>query len=446
MNMDDFDGIIHVDVLWMSVQWQGEMVVQSRRRFLRQCALATSAWVSAACARPAPSAPTFFATPAAQVELPTLTPRTTAQPTRTPQVVIPTSVVFPPPPAPGAPSFADAGGLRALQTDAEREGVLHIIGMPRDWLKYGQIIDLFQRKYAVSVVELYPEYGSRDVAEYLKTSVLDTNLMVPDVVELGATYGASLKTQNFLQPYRPEHWNDIPVDIKDQDAYWYGTYYGIMSFAVNRSMVANPPQTWADLSNEEYRGYIGLTGMPTDSLQSFYAVLAASLAAAPTGLDDIRFGIETMRSLRDMGNLVSFSATHETFLRTQPSIMPIWSYLGLSLRDFALGNPAVDVVIPAQPLGSPFIHAINAYAPHSAAARLWIEHLYSAEVQTIWLESYAVPARFSALNRVRTFSNQLLAKFPSPKLLDACSFANVNQILNASAVLNDQWRNIVDEG
>jgi len=196
------------------------MVLKQRRQFLRRCALLGGAFVNAACTSRPPEQPSFFATPAAAVELPTETPRVT--PTRTPQptVAIPTSVAFPSPPAPGVVSFAESGGLARLQAEALREGTLVLVGIPRDWLKYGQIIDLFKQKYPLNVVELYPEYGSRDTVDYVRSAALDANLISPDVMELGASYGVSMRNNGFLQPYRTEHWDDINPDIKDSDVYW----------------------------------------------------------------------------------------------------------------------------------------------------------------------------------------------------------------------------------
>jgi putative spermidine/putrescine transport system substrate-binding protein len=419
-----------------------QMVLKQRRQFLRRCALLGGAFVNAACTSRPPEQPSFFATPAAAVELPTETPRVT--PTRTPQptVAIPTSVAFPSPPAPGVVSFAESGGLARLQAEALREGTLVLVGIPRDWLKYGQIIDLFKQKYPLNVVELYPEYGSRDTVDYVRSAALDANLISPDVMELGASYGVSMRNNGFLQPYRTEHWDDINPDIKDSDGYWYGTYYGVMSFAVNRGVVANPPSTWADLANQEYIDKVGLTGSPIDSLQALYAVMAATLEVTG-GLDDVRPGIELMRRLKDAETLVSLQATNQRLLSGDTTIIPMWSYLALALRDFALGNPAVDVVVPQAALGSPFLHGINAYAQHPAAARLWIEHLYSAEVQQIWLESNAMPARFTALNRLGTFAPKLLERFPALRSMERCTFATVNQVAMASSLVAEQWNSIM---
>ncbi len=37
-----------------------------------------------------------------------------------------------------------------------------------------------------------------------------------------------------------------------------------------------------------------------------------------------------------------------------------------------------------------YSQAINKDAPHPAAARLWMEYLYSAEGQNLWLKGYAL--------------------------------------------------------
>jgi putative spermidine/putrescine transport system substrate-binding protein len=50
------------------------------------------------------------------------------------------------------------------------------------------------------------------------------------------------------------------MSIKDAEGHWYADYYGVMSFIVNKDLVENVPQDWADLLKPEYAGHGGAGG------------------------------------------------------------------------------------------------------------------------------------------------------------------------------------------
>ena len=60
--------------------------------------------------------------------------------------------------------------------------------------------------------------------------------------------------------------------------------------------------------------------------------------------------------------------------------------------------PSWKVVVPDDALvAGYYFQAINADAPHPAAARLWQEFLYSDEGQNLWLAGGARPVRADAM-------------------------------------------------
>src|SRR5690606_36632299 len=87
------------------------------------------------------------------------------------------------------------------------------------------------------------------------------------------------KDEGLLQPYKVATWDEIPNSIKDADGFWYGDYYGVLSFMVNKDLVENTPTDWADLLKPEYAGQVALAGDPRASNQAILGVLAAGMAA-----------------------------------------------------------------------------------------------------------------------------------------------------------------------
>ena len=72
-----------------------------------------------------------------------------------------------------------------------------------------------------------------------------------------------------------------------------------------------------------------------------------------------------------------------------------WDYLGAAA---AANVDTWKTVVPSEAVvAGYYFQAINADAPHPAAARLWEEYLYSDEGQNLWLKGGARPVRGDAM-------------------------------------------------
>src|ERR1044072_5432852 len=128
---------------------------------------------------------------------------------------------------------APAGNMDALIAAAKEEGTLTTIALPHDWCNYGEVIDGFKSKYGLEVNELNPDAGSGDEVEAIKANKDNKGPQAPDVIDVGFAFGDSSKKDQLIQPYKVSPWDTIPDDAKDPDGYWYGDYYGVLSFLVN---------------------------------------------------------------------------------------------------------------------------------------------------------------------------------------------------------------------
>src|SRR6266511_5087615 len=207
-------------------------------------------------------------------------------------------------PATEAPATeAPAADMDALIAAAKEEGTLTTIALPHDWCNYGEVIDTFKSKYGLEVNELTPDAGSGDEVEAIKANKDNKGPQAPDVIDVGFSFGASSKEENLIQPYKVSTWDSIPNEVKDADGNWYGDYYGVLSFAVNKDAVKNVPQDWADLLKPDYKGQIALAGDPRTSNQAILTVYAAALANGGS-LDDAKPGLDFFAKLNESGNLV----------------------------------------------------------------------------------------------------------------------------------------------
>ncbi|WP_128515334.1 ABC transporter substrate-binding protein [Tabrizicola thermarum] len=339
-----------------------------------------------------------------------------------------------------------AQSLAEIEAAAKAEGMLTTIALPHDWCGYGDVIAGFKAKYPeISVNELNPDAGSADEIEAIKANKDNKGPQAPDVIDVGLAFGPQAKAEGLTQAYKVATWDEIPEGIKDADGHWYGDYYGVMSFLVNKDLVQNVPQDWADLLKPEYAGQVALAGDPRASNQAILAVLAAGMStgAAP-GEAAGKAGLEFFKQLNDAGNFVPVIGKAGTLAQGTTPIVIMWDYNALAARDTLAGNPPVEVVVPKSGvLAGVYVQAISAYAPQPNAAKLWMEYLYSDEGQLGWLKGYCHPARFNAMVAAGKVPQDLLDALPPAAAYEAAYFPTLEEVDANKAAVTGGWDAVV---
>jgi putative spermidine/putrescine transport system substrate-binding protein len=339
-----------------------------------------------------------------------------------------------------AASMAAPMTMDELIAAAQAEGTLTTIALPDDWCNYRKMIDTFKEKYGLEVNELDPNAGSNDELEAIKANIGNTGPQAPDVVDVGLSFGPLAKEQGLLMPYKVATWDDIPDEVKDADGYWWGDYYGVLTFEVNKDVVSESPADWADLLKPEYANMIALAGDPRSSNQAIQTVYASALANGGS-LDDAQPGLDFWKQVVEAGNFVPTIAKPGTIAQGETPITIRWNYNALSNRDALAGNPDIDVVVPETGrFAGVYVQGISAYAPHPNAAKLWQEFLYSDEGQLIWMEGYCYPIRYQAMLEAGTIPQELLDKLPD---VSGAVFPTLEQLNAASALITENWDSVV---
>ncbi len=346
-------------------------------------------------------------------------------------------------PASAAPaSEAPADPMQALVDAAKAEGTLTTIALPHDWCNYGGVIDGFKAKYGLAVNELDPNAGSGDEVEAIKANKDNPGPQAPDVIDVGLAFGPTAKADGLIQPYKVATWDTIPDSAKDADGFWYGDYYGVLSFEVNTAAVTNVPADWSDLLKPEYANQVALAGDPLASNQAIQTVFAASLANGGS-LDDASKGLDFFKELNAKGNFVPVIAKPGTIASGETPITIRWTYNALANRDSsaASGGPEIKVVVPTSGrFAGVYVQAISAYAPHPNAAKLWMEYLYSDEGQNLWLDGYCHPIRYENLIATNAVPAEALAKLPD---VAGAVFPSLDQLNAAKALITTEWPTVV---
>ncbi len=331
-----------------------------------------------------------------------------------------------------------ARNMADLEKAAKAEGSLNVIALPPDWSNYGNIIKAFHKKYGITVNSAAPDDSSAEEITAIKT--LKGQSRGPDAVDVAPSIALLGVQEKLFTPYKVETWDSIPANMKDPSGYWYGDYYGAISFGVNTKVVKNVPKSWSDLTKPEYKGMVSINGNPTSAGDAFAAVYAAALANGGS-LDDIEPGIEFFAHLKKIGNWTPTNCLPANIAKGTTPIAIEWDYLNIAYNVQFNGSPPVQTVIPSSgKFGNFYCQAISAYAPTPAAARLWEEFLYSDEGQLLYLAGFAHPARYAALAKAGKIPASLQSKLPPASEYDGIVFPNNAQTTKAANTLAAKWQ------
>jgi len=336
-----------------------------------------------------------------------------------------------------ATSVADFGDLAALEEAAKAEGALNVIALPRNWANYGEILDAFAEKYPeITINEANPDGSSQD--EIDAATNLAGQDTAPDVFDLGAA--VALANTDMFAPYQVETWDDIPDELKDPDGLWVGDYGGYMSIGYDPDAV-DAPESLDDLLDEQYRGKVAINGDPTQAGSAFAAV---GLAAVQNGgdLDDFQPGIDFFEELNAAGNFLKVDPDTSTVTSGETPVVFDWDYLNAGLTTELEGQRNWEVVVlPGTGYAGYYNQAINADAPHPAAARLWQEFLYSDEGQNLWLAGGARPVRAEAMVDAGTIDDELYDALPEAS--EETVVPSQEQSDAAATLLGENWASAV---
>ncbi|MDH0343012.1 ABC transporter substrate-binding protein, partial [Chromobacterium haemolyticum] len=336
-------------------------------------------------------------------------------------------------------AFAD--NLNALIQAAKKEGELNVIALPHDWCGYGGVIAGFKAKYGIKVNELNPDAGSADELEAIKANKSNKGPQAPDVIDVGLSFGPQAKAAGLLQPYKVSNWKTIPDSVKDKDGYWYGDYYGVLAFEVNKDLVSKTPTDWSDLLKPEYKNAVALAGDPRAANQAIQGVFAAGLSQSKGNVAKAAdAGLKFFAQLNKNGNFVPVIGKAASLAQGSTPIVIRWDYNALADRDTLKGNPKVEVVVPKTGVvAGVYAQGISAYAPHPNAAKLWQEYLFSDEGQLAWLKGYCHPTRFNDLAARKKIPQDLLSQMPDAAAYKKALFPTLEQQEAYKAVITKQW-------
>jgi len=332
-----------------------------------------------------------------------------------------------------AKTAADLGGMDALVAAAKAEKTINVIGLPDDWANYGEVKKAFAAKYGITVNSLLPDASSKEEIDTAdKTKGTDK---APDVFDLGTN--VALASTDRFAPYQVAAWSKIPAANKEATGLWLNDYTGIMSVGYNATKFGTI-SSLSELTDPKFKGQVALNGKPTEAGAAFNGLLMINNANGGT-LDNLQPGLDYVKKLKAAGTLSLQDVTASTIDSGQHGVVFDWTYNQVSTQA-RLKAKGVDwkVFVPSGgEIASFYNQAINADAPHPAAARLWEEYLYSAEAQNMWLKGGATPLLYDVMKADGALDTAAAAALPS--LTATPQTPTTAQATAANAFLKQNW-------
>ena len=182
-----------------------------------------------------------------------------------------------------------------------------------------------------------------------------------------------------------------------------------MSIGYDSAKVPDVTSRRRPARSPEFKGKVALNGDPTQAGAAFSGVMMAAIANGGSA-DDIAPGVDFFGELKKAGNFLPVDPTPATIESGQTPVVIDWDYLGAAA---AANVDTWKMVVPEEAVvAGYYFQAINADAPHPAAARLWQEFLYSDEGQNLWLKGGARPVRGDAMAEAGTIDEALCDALP----------------------------------
>ena len=333
-----------------------------------------------------------------------------------------------------AKSAADMGGVDAVCAAGKAEGQVTLIATPDNWANYGQMMKDFTAKYGIKVQSDKPDANSQD--EINQATQLAGTGRQPDIFDLGSVVAAA--HTDMYAPYQVATWADIPDANKEATGLWVNNYTGFESIAYDAKL--GTISKIADLADPKYKGKVALNGDPLKASAGFNGVVLAALANGGSA-DNIAPGVDFFKKLADSGNLLPVDPTDATVASGQTPIVIDWTYnQGGLIASLAPKGIDWKIVIPsdAPPVAAFYNSAINKDAAHPAAARCWMEYIFSDAGQNTWLKGFALPVRLAAMQAAGTVDAAAQAAVNAPST--APVQLTQAQIDAGTKYLTDNWK------
>lgn len=310
--------------------------------------------------------------------------------------------------------YASDADLESLVEAAQKEGAVYSVGMPDSWANWKDTWADLKVNYGLQ----HQDTDMSSAQEIAKFEAEKKNATA-DIGDVGFAFARVAVKKGVTQPYKPTTWEEIPNWAKDKNGHWALAYTGTISFISNNNLVKNPPKSWDDLLEGDYKVSVGDVGV---AAQANNAVLAAAFAQGGDE-SNLKPAIKFFSKLAKQGRLSFTDPGLANLEKGEVEVAILWDFNALNYRD-QIDRDRFTVSIPQDgSVISGYTTIINKFAKNPNAAKLAREYIFSDQGQINLAEGYARPIR----------SSITLPKSIQDKLLPNAQYANVHPVTDFKA-------------
>lgn len=299
--------------------------------------------------------------------------------------------------------------LDEIVQKSKEEGHIESLAMPDTWANWVETWEEINTKYGLS-------HNDTDMssAEEVAKFEAEKNNATADIGDVGISFGPIAEQKNITLPYKTSYWDEIPDWAKDDNGDWIVGYTGTIAVITDKTKVSNPPRSWEDLKNGDYKVTVGDVSKAT---QAQNAVLSAAYAFGGDETN-IQPGIDFFAELAKQGRISSISdAKIANLEKGEIEVAFLWDFNALNYAD-QIDKDRFDVcILEEASVMSGYATIINKYAKNPYSAMLTREYILSDEGQENLAKGYAKPIR-----------DVELSEDIESKLLDDSQYKNVRVI------------------
>ena len=280
-------------------------------------------------------------------------------------------------------------GEKALYDAAQKEGIVVSFDTGPTWANWAAEFAAFKKRYP-NVEITYNDIGSGATVVALDKA---RNRPQADTAYYFAASAYDAIRKDVVAPFQPVNFDKLPTVFRDPDGKWFTIHTLTIAFLVNKKLVKNVPQGWADLLKPEYKGdvvYLDPRSTGVGQVMSFAANFGAG-----GDMNNLAPGFDYFGKLHKAGNVLRVEGTtpYAKFVKGE---IPIWiSYEndGLKAKYVDGMGDDVEVVIPSEAsVAAPYGISLVKNDPNPNAGKLWLNFIMTEMGQGIFAQGYVRPS------------------------------------------------------
>lgn len=290
---------------------------------------------------------------------------------------------------------------------------------PDQWANWGAVLRAFTESTGINA-PTDPKNSGQTLA------ALEAEAASPqaDTAYFGIVFGIRAAEAGVVESFKPDHFDEIPVGLKDSEGRWFTVHQGTVAFLVNTDELGDRPvpQCWEDLKDPQYQGMVGFLD-PTQAAVGYSVLTAANLALGGS-LENFDPAMTYFAELYDNGLILPAQTATAMVQQGEIPILIDADFNGYKLAN--LDDAPVRVVIPCEgSLAIPYVMSLVKNAPRADNGRALINFALSDEGQRLFAQSYLRPIR--KINIDPSIAQQMLPESAYSKVI-APDFAHMQRV------------------